>query len=168
MAAAQNQSQESSTWNIVPAIAAWVVPGLGHILIGEKKRGLMLLITILSLWLGGLLIGGIGTFDRSAHPAWSLGQAMLGPSIVANYVQESMKNSSPNATIPGEENAYQPPYGHVESQAVLYTALAGLLNLLCIIDVIYRDSNHRGGSLREEAGEAKGGAGEGCEEPIGD
>ena len=81
--------------------------------------------------------------------------------LSAFKVQESMKNSSVDSTIPGPENAYQPPYGHVESQAVLYTALAGLLNLLCVIDVAYRDSNHRGRNLIEsKKDESEGGTAE--------
>ncbi|QDU32183.1 hypothetical protein KS4_02120 [Poriferisphaera corsica] len=136
------EEREFPQWHIVPAIAGWLLPGLGHLLIGEKKRGLILLVAISGLWFGGLLIGGVGTFDRSAHPAWFMGQSLNGGSIVAWQVQEYLKNSGPGATDPGPQNRYQPPYGHVESQAILYTALAGLLNLLAMIDVVYRDPKH--------------------------
>ncbi|QQE09963.1 hypothetical protein JD969_10575 [Planctomycetota bacterium] len=140
----EKSEAESPQWHITSAIAGWLLPGLGHILLGEKKRGLILMVTISGLWLSGFLIGGIGTFDQKSHPAWFMGQSLNGATIAAWKVQESLKSSGSGAIDPGPQNKYQPPYGHVEAQAVLYTALAGLLNLLAMIDVVYRDpKTHR-------------------------
>ena len=36
-------------------MASWVLPGLGHALVGQRARGLVLGVTILSLWSAGLM-----------------------------------------------------------------------------------------------------------------
>jgi len=52
----------------------------------------------------------------------------------------------PRARIAGDGDrpAYEPSFGHIKEQGVLYTALAGLLNLLAILDVAYREPCHAG------------------------
>ena len=40
-------------------VLAWVVPGLGHMLIGQKARGAIFFVAIHGLFAMGLLIGGI-------------------------------------------------------------------------------------------------------------
>lgn len=120
-----------STWNFTAAIAAWLLPGLGHYLVGQRHRGGILAASIGVLWLGGLVIGGIGTFDGEQMPTSIVqyGQYGLGPSILLHEVHRRMALNS----------AYEPGFGRVQEQAVLYTALAGLLNLLAMMDVMYRD-----------------------------
>ena len=50
-------------WNPHAAVAGWLIPGLGHWLLGMRKRGVILCIAITSLWLSGIAIGGIGVID---------------------------------------------------------------------------------------------------------
>lgn len=121
-------------WNFLAAIAAWAVPGLGHYLLGQPKRGVILLISIGLLWTAGLLVGGISVIDRQDHPAWYLGQMLLAPSVAVNYVHQYLPEP-----MPGPSPAYTPSIARVQEQGILYTALAGLLNLLAILDVLYRD-----------------------------
>src|SRR6059058_2303627 len=45
------------------AAAGWALPGLGYILIGQKARGIVIGITILILFIVGLLIGGVRVVD---------------------------------------------------------------------------------------------------------
>ena len=54
----------------------WLCPGLGHVLMGDVRRGLILGITIWGLFLSGLLIGGVGVVDSKLNRAWFLGQQM--------------------------------------------------------------------------------------------
>ena len=137
-----NSNSEAGRWHLVPAIAAWVLPGLGHILIGEKKRGIILMVSILFIWLMGLLIGGISVFNRELYFPWYLGQMLLGPSVIVLQIQP-MLVSGIQDILPGPQNVYQPAYGFPESQALFYTAVAGLLNLIAIIDVLYREPHQQ-------------------------
>ena len=153
----QTDPSAGGQWNPTAAVAAWLVPGLGHVVLGERERGAVIGVTIGLLWLLGLLIGGVCVIDRQAHPAWFVGQAMTAPSLVSDYVFRT--RLKPGYRHPGDgPGSYEPSFGRPNEQGVLYTALAGLLNLLAVLDVAYRDSNHR--SMRP--GGAAGGGGRQC------
>lgn len=135
-------SSAKSQWRPDAAVGAWLLPGLGHALLGEPKRGLIIGLAIGLLWLGGLLIGGIGVVNRETHPAWFVGQAMTAPSLVSDFIVRRLPEPQP-AAADGVRSAYEPSFGRVNEQGILYTALAGLLNLLAILDVAYREPGHR-------------------------
>ncbi|MFK7788037.1 MAG: DUF6677 family protein [Phycisphaeraceae bacterium] len=132
-------------WNLPAAVAAWLVPGLGHILAGHAKRGAILMICIGGLWLVGLLVGGISVVHaRSADGAlrpWYLGQALIAPSIAVEYTHDKLRarNEGVDPSPSDLSIPYQPAYGRAAEIGTLYTALAGLLNLLAIIDIAYRE-----------------------------
>ncbi len=170
-------------WNPHAAVAGWVLPGLGHFILGQKKRGIVLGAAILSLWMGGILIGGISVVDRydRVEPAddnypeapsrswWFWGQAMIAPSLAVDYLREKMLRNhvgemgygevqygsrhpyrgNPRRTLVPQDNPadlpppYEPSFGKVAEQGTLYTALAGMLNLLAMIDVLYCDPRRR-------------------------
>ncbi len=138
----------SPSWHFAGAVAAWLVPGAGHLLLGQKGRAAILLASIGMLWLGGFFIGGVGVFDRKGHPIWFMGQMLIAPSVVVEGYHRSLQG--PDGLPPRPDDTagpYQPSYGHVHEQGVLYTSLAGMLNLLAIMDVLYRDPadpRHRG------------------------
>lgn len=139
-----NASTHQAQFNPLAALAAWLVPGLGHMLIGERRRGTILMSTILALWLAGTLIGGISVFDRVQHQFWYLGQMLIAPSIVLEITHNHVLREGPGIDPdPRTDPVFQPSYGRVNEQGVLYTALAGLLNLLAIIDVVYREPGPR-------------------------
>lgn len=139
-------------WNFTAAIAAWLVPGLGHMLLGHLKRGLILAVTIGMLWIGGLAIGGVSVIDREEHPFWFLGQMLVAPSLAVEMVHRNL-----GEPMPGTDPAYEPSLGRVHEQGTLYTALAGLLNLLVMLDVLYRDPNDARDRGRAEAERVRGG-----------
>ena len=143
MPADDDANRPAGTWNPSAALAAWVLPGLGHALLGQTRRGLVIGVTIAALWLSGLLIGGVGSIDRGRHPYWFLGQMLAGPSLAVHYVRstfmvEAARPADLDRHTPGRL-VYEPAFGHPNEQGVLYTALAGLLNLLAVIDVLYRE-----------------------------
>jgi hypothetical protein len=133
-------------WNPTAAVAAWLLPGLGHWLLGERRRASILASTIGILWLTGALLGGISVFDIRNHFWWFLAQACAAPSIPANFVHQTLRGGGdpplpmPYAATPPR---YEPAFGKIEEQGVLYTALAGLLNLLAVLDVAVRDPSRR-------------------------
>lgn len=141
---AKPDGQTRTRWNVAAAVAGWLFPGLGHFLLGQRRRGVILAISISLLWIGGLTLGGISVIDRKTHPAWFIGQMLVSPSVLVNYYHvrlraelpgEPQPQTSPNQPPP----PYEPSFSHVHEEGTLCTALAGLLNLLAIMDVVYRD-----------------------------
>lgn len=123
------------------AAAAWVVPGLGHVLIGQHRRGVIVGVTLLSLFVGGLLVGGIDVVDRRQDTLWFVGQSLIGPlALVVDqahaYFDAAGPPSPPQAGRPLP--AYEVSVGRVNELGTLYCTLAGVLNLLVILDVIGR------------------------------
>ena len=164
-------SSESPRWHVVAAIAAWLVPGLGHWLLGQRRRAVVLCVSISFLWAGGFIIGGINIFDRNAHPIWFAGQMLIAPSILVEKWHVSLQGVDAMPARPDEAYIpYVPSYSHIHEQGVLYAALAGMLNLLAIMDVLYQDpaararqaakKRSRGGGLLSAAGVDGGEQGE--------
>jgi hypothetical protein len=174
-------------------IASWLVPGAGYFLIGQRGRAVTVFVTIVSVFLLGIIIGGIRIMDPpgwgqygymdqliqsydkghqewqldytkveptsaeqandpgvdehdlKAGPAllrqpiselgdkpWYVGQILAGPmTLVASAI--SVSAAHPTAAAPGQEGW---PASHSRSWEIgaLYTAVAGMLNLLVIID----------------------------------
>ena len=119
------------------ALAEWVVPGLGYGLLGQRARGLTIGLTIMILFALGILIGGVqvveapslngsGTiFSQIMQKPWFIGQALTGlPGIVAAMI--------------GERTDLPISHARVNEIGTLYTAVAGMLNLMSIIDSSYR------------------------------
>ncbi|MEA2736176.1 MAG: hypothetical protein QOE14_2627 [Humisphaera sp.] len=127
----------------VVALAGWALPGLGYWLIGQRGRAITCGITIILVFLAGILIAGVrvvqapdmsasgNPFQRILQRPWFIGQVLTGPiGITTAMISEKL--------------AASPTYRAIESKArlaeigTLYTAVAGMLNLLTIIDASHR------------------------------
>ena len=137
----------------VVALCGWLVPGLGYWIQGLRKRGLTAGIAILLLFTLGVFIGGIRVIDvpgyRGAEQVvtpdgqwaltsrpvptlldkpWYLGQILAGPvTLAASY-----------GSIEAAEAGYPKGTAHVAEFGTLFAAVAGMLNLLTIIDAAGR------------------------------
>ncbi|MEM9419696.1 MAG: DUF6677 family protein [Planctomycetota bacterium] len=131
--------RQSPKWNFAAAFLGWLLPGLGHFILGQPHRAVILGTTIGSLWLSGLLIGGISVIDRNDHPAWFLGQMLIAPSFAANQYRVKLVREHDGTFDPEDNPPFEPAFARAHEQGTLFTSLAGLLNLLAIIDVLYRD-----------------------------
>lgn len=144
------------------AVLAWLWPGLGHISIGEKKRGVLIMIGVLFLFFGGLLVGGLDSIDRRNDRLWYLAQAMCGPvAIVADVVNQAVVQTVPSDFRRGTRarTVYSNPniddhevltgqlrrigLGHVNEMGTLFIALAGLMNLVVVLDALYFVPRHK-------------------------
>lgn len=133
-------------WRPIEAVGAWLLPGLGHIALGQTRRGLIVAVTILTLWVGGLLIGGLGVINRGIDHApfvW-IGQYMMGPSLLVDLAHRRAwigPDAGPLSGYHGEEPTlrYRPSFGRANEHGVLFTSVAGLLNLMAVLDVLYID-----------------------------
>jgi len=111
-------------WLFLVGMAAWAVPGGGHFLIGQRRHAYVLFTTIVLTFLVGLYIGSIGIVDPVGARLWYLAQILTSP-IVGWLGQIAQKGDYFVA-------------GRAQDYGQIYTALAGLLNLLCILNAVYR------------------------------
>lgn len=167
------ESSRLSSSPPVIAIAAWLIPGAGYLLLGQKTRGVTIGITIIVLFILGVLIGGIRVVDVPGYTTlgekkiltvqetdgkvgpmprvwalraqplqtvfekpWYVGQVLTGPiCLAASYV--SIKVAAPDNLGAAVSNT-PPSHARVWEIGTLYTAVAGMLNLMAIIDSSYR------------------------------
>ncbi len=112
---------------------AWLVPGLGHLFLGERVRGVTILITITLIFWAGIAIGGVReTVDPKARVTWFLGQVCTGSHALAAYGWGQAYRD-----LPDEDYIYRAHWLSSET-GVVYTGVAGLLNLLVILDALVR------------------------------
>ena len=142
----------------VVTLAAWLLPGAGHFISGHRARGLTIGISILILFALGLLIGGMRVVDmpswvrvrqlqRDGHnlpgaflsavmeKPWYVGQFLAGP--VSIITARTAWAGDPHA-VGRNNNPYALSHARSNEIGTLYTAVAGMLNLLAIIDATYR------------------------------
>jgi hypothetical protein len=114
-------------YTAVVGAAGWFVPGAGHMILGERTRGSIIFLTVTALFGAGLYIGSIGVIDSVNAGPWYFGQMLTSPlvSLIARM----------NPTVGGLP-AY-PSYSKPFEIGQIYTTIAGLLNLLCIINATY-------------------------------
>ena len=161
------------------ALVAWLIPGAGYWMLGQRARALTTGITIVALFAFGLLIGGVralevpgwdddGTkvrvnargekvkpdygyaytqakwvmtrnplIELRAKP-WSTAQVLAGPVAMAGSAWSVWASTDPD----GPDGSAEPPgatsHSRINEIGVLYTAVAGMLNLLTIIDASHR------------------------------
>ncbi len=118
---------------LIVGAAAWLVPGGGHLLLGQRSRGLTIMASIVCLFILGLLIGGVSVIDSPAAVSWSALQQK--PWYVVQALGGLMTIFTTVAT-----NGHTLPVSHARSWEIgtLYTAVAGMLNLLALIDACAR------------------------------
>lgn len=145
----------------VVAVCGWLVPGLGYWLIGQRGRAYFSGGAILATFLAGLLIAGVRCVDVPGYDArgelrtvgrlgrgqawiraepfraildkpWYIPQVLAGPVAIGTSVW-SVKVSD---TV-GKST------GRLWDIGTLYTAVAGMLNLLTILDAAHRASRMR-------------------------
>ena len=137
-------SKQTPSSSVFPApfiaLAQWLVPGLGYCLIGQKARGVTIGLTVVILFVMGLLIGGIcvvsiptlpndvGLMAQVREDPWLIGQILAGlPGLVSAYIARRVH--------------FVASTSRVNEIGTLYTAIAGMLNLLAIIDSSYRSAH---------------------------
>ena len=127
-------NHESGSFVRVPVAGflAWLVPGLGHIYLGERVRGLICLAVITVTFWSGIAIGGVsGTVNPQKRKLWFVAQVCAGGNALAAVAfQKSVASPAENGKQP-----YTGPY-LVSEVGVHYTGVAGLLNILVILDAL--------------------------------
>ena len=118
-----------SSWEFpVVGLLAWLVPGAGHFYLGLRKRALLLFIAIELTYFIGLYIGTIRVVDPAHSMFWFVAQVFAGLNTIIVRLW-AVNLASSNTSL---------PYDWSYNMAVLYTGVAGLLNLLTVFDSIIR------------------------------
>ncbi len=103
-------------------VAAWLIPGLGHFLLGRKWRALILLVSILAMFLFGLAMQGEFFSTQSGSYLQTLGYFGELSVGVAMPAAKFFGYSGGNAFFPSSD------YG------TAFLVSAGMLNVLSIFD----------------------------------
>ena len=120
---------------LIVGLIGWLVPGGGHLVINEKKHAIIIFATIALTFATGLYIGSIGIINPVGAKPWYIAQLMNSP-VVAAIGQLTRAGDYPVFGRPGEIGQ-------------IYTSIAGLLNLLCIVNAVYWAHLRRTGAAGE-------------------
>lgn len=139
-----NQNKvDHSLLMIVVGLAAWAVPGAGHFIIKERKRGIVIFITVTLTFLVGLHVGSIGVIDKVGAKPWYMAQMMTSPVVgMIGHVSETAKDEQ-------GDRKYE-SFGRSSDVGQIYTSVAGMLNLLCVISAVYMVYTGRGEMIGAE------------------
>jgi len=122
-------SKENHTLLVmIVGLASWLVPGAGYFLLNEKKRAVIVFVTIVLTFALGLYVGSIGVVDPVGAKLWYVLQIMASPLV--------------SAVGYASAGGGFPVYGRPSEIGQIYTSIAGLLNLLCIVNAVYAAHLH--------------------------
>lgn len=113
---------EALRWTLPACVLAWIIPGAGHLMVGRRQRALGFGALIIALFVGGLALDGKVyrpvEGDSLSYLA-AFGASGVGGLYAAAYVLDLGD---------GDLSAPYHEYGNT------FTLVAGLLNLLVILD----------------------------------
>ena len=109
---------------LIVGLLSWLAPGAGYFVLEEKKRAIIICVTIGLTLCIGLYVGSIGVID------------LQGPS--PPYVKAAQLMNSPVVLLLSNRTAGggYPVYGWPNEIGQIYTMVSGLLNLLCIVNAV--------------------------------
>lgn len=145
----------------VAGVLACLFPGLGHWYLDSFRRGGLICLGVMGLFVGGMLIGGVDVVDRRQDKWWFVLQAGVGPTafLVDRWHDQHRRSDG------GRSAGLTPPVpaasanrlevtkslGRVNEVGSLFAAMAGLLNLIAVIDAFWHAD--RAPRTRRRAGE---------------
>jgi len=120
---ASDSKEDNVLYLMVVGLFGWLVPGGGHLIIGKNKHAIIIFVTIVLTFGIGLYIGSVGVINYVNAKPWFLAQLMNSPAVIA--LAQISKT--------GGYSVYARP----SEIGQIYTSVAGLLNLLCIVNAVY-------------------------------
>ena len=133
------------------AFLAWLIPGAGHVYQGRTGKGILYAVCILTLYFLGLAMGeGKIVYWRWVNPLnnpekfclYYLGQFFVGLPALPALIQGTLQHFDARPlfggfmAVPDQNvlNGLHPRLGKLVEIGSMYTAVAGLLNILAIYD----------------------------------
>jgi hypothetical protein len=104
-------------------LVGWLVPGAGHLYLGQRARGLVLGTTLIACFAAGVLLGGRATVSRE-HPEYLILQWGAGLPAAAAWAA-------------GDPSPSDVPVSRREL-GTLYTLVPALLNVVAALDAAAR------------------------------
>jgi len=150
MGAKTQSSSDSPARAAIAAMLAWVLPGLGHWYLGHRQRAIIFFVTMSVTFWAGVAIGGVrSTITPRDNGPWIAAQLCVGPqSLLALYWSERLAERAIREAGPGQKPTKYKASWPASNISVVYAGVAGLLNLLVIIDALARADASSG---REQA-----------------
>jgi Family of unknown function (DUF6677) len=108
---------------LLVGFAGWIVPGGGYAVLGARRHALVIFVTIVLTFVMGLYIGSIGVINPVGAKPWYLAQILNSPAVAVLGHLSAAQNFA--------------VYGKPGEIGQIYTSIAGLLNLLCIVNAVY-------------------------------
>lgn len=108
----------------IAAIAAMLLPGLGHWLIGRRFKAYLLGGTVLGLFFLGMALGNFADFDRQRHAYYWIGQMLLGLPAWLIYLP----------LLPLDMGGVYP----YQDTGFTFTSVAGMFNVVIALDAYHR------------------------------
>jgi len=118
--------------NTAAIILGWILPGLGHVSLGQQRRGFLIMGGVLFLVFCGVLIGGIDAVDHKNDGLWFIAQVWCGLTVVGVDVL----NQALIAPLPIAEKVMRVGLSHANEIGTLFIAMAGLMNFVVLLDLI--------------------------------
>ncbi|MFO0830412.1 MAG: DUF6677 family protein [Phycisphaerales bacterium] len=151
-------------------LAACVFPGAGHFVRGERSRAIAVCVGVMGLFLGGMLVGGIDVIDSREDRPWFYAQALVGPvAFGVDWVHQNKLKVDDNGRLrsaypdEGRDPATGKPVkggtppksmsvGRVNELGMLMAGLAGMVNLIVILDAGFPSKRTDGAPPRKNVG----------------
>jgi len=103
-------------------LLAWLVPGLGHLALGRRGKGILFGTVILATFLAGLLLAEGRNLDYGRDKLYFIAYGWCGlPTLLGWFFTRNLERDH---LIPFLNEGY------------LYTAVAGLLNAVAMMDIL--------------------------------
>lgn len=116
-------------------LSAWLVPGLGHFLFGERKRGLRMGILILVTFFAGV---AVSDFEAVAPEIYKISYyAQIGagaPALLMTLIDPAAEAAQIELATPDIPRAVP----RFTDLGLLFCNIAGLLNILLVFDLLDR------------------------------
>ena len=126
----QNHHQDQPV-PVLALLLGWLLPGLGHISVGQRRRGFLIMSGVLFLVLCGALVGGIDAVDHNNDVLWFIAQIWCGPIVIGI----DMLNQWLIAPMPVAQKATYVGLSHANEIGTLFIAMAGLMNFVVLLDL---------------------------------
>ncbi len=108
---------------VIVGIMAWLIPGAGYFVLKEQKRAILIFVAVTILFILGIYIGSVAVVDPEHAAPWYVAQLLSSPCVAA-------------AGHLTRTRGYQ-SFGKPHEIGQVYTTIAGMLNLLCIVSSMY-------------------------------
>ena len=128
-----HSNDDSIPINFTAIVLGWLLPGLGHVSVGQKRRGFLIMGGALFLVFCGTLVGGIDAVDHNKDGLWFIAQVWCGPVVVGI----DLLNQTFIAPLPIADKVTLVGLSHANEMGTLFIAMAGLMNFVVLLDVIH-------------------------------